>query len=386
MLCVLLVAPAWAMAAEVRNDPAAVVGPGESIEDDVFVSSARVATISGHVTGDAYAVANTVIVNGKIDGDLIAAAQEVVVDGTVRGNLRAAGSSVTINGDVGHNLTGLAQHVNLSSNAHVDGGILVAAQSIDALGYVGRGITVGGGTLQLAGPVGGPVQARVERLSIAPSAHLASTLNYQAGQPADVPAGTVTGAVHFEPTPQATPRPMPAPAAPLLNGLFDLGGLVGLVGSFLIGALALILMPRASARAVELGRQRPWQSFGLGALVLFATPIAGLLIAITLIGLPAAFFITLLYMLGLFLAAPAVGLAAGMELMRRVRPDRPLAVLGTLAVGLIVVHLVTHLPFIGPLLGLCAIAYGLGMLAQALRHPRQDSEPTGSPQPFATAA
>jgi cytoskeletal protein CcmA (bactofilin family) len=381
----LLVTPAWAMAAEVRNDPSARVAPEETIDEDVFVSSAQMATISGHVMGDAYAVANTVIVNGTIDGDLIAAAQQVIVEGTIRGNLRAAGSSVTINGDVGRNVTGLAQHVTLSSNARVDGSILVAAQSINALGQVGRGITVGGGALQLAGPVGGPVQARVESLSVAPSAHLASTLDYQARQPAAVPEGTVTGAVHFTATPQPAPRPTPQPAAPLLDGLFDLGGLVGLAGSFLIGALALILMPRASARAVELGRQRPWQSFGLGALVLVATPIAALLVAITLIGLPVAFLITVLYMLGLFLATPAVGLVAGMELMRLIRPDRPLAVLGTLAVGLIVVHLVTHLPFIGPLVGMCAIAYGLGMVAQALRHSRQHREPTASLQTFAAA-
>jgi hypothetical protein len=371
------------MAAEIRNDPSAQVAPGETIDDDVFVGSRQTATISGHVTGDAYAVANTVIVNGTIDGDLITAAQQLVLDGTVLGNVRAAGSSVTINGQVGRNVTGLAQHVNVTSNGRVAGSILTGSQTIDAFGQVGRGMTVGGGTLQLAGSVGGPVLARVESLSVAPTAHLASTLDYQAKEQAAVPAGTVTGGVHFEPTPQAAPRPTLQPAS---NGLFDFGDLISLCGSFLVGALALMLMPRASARAVEIGRQRPWQSFGLGLVVLFVMPIAALLVGVTLIGLPVALGMVLLYVLALFLASPAVGLVVGTQLMRLVSPHRPLPVLGTLALGLITVELVTHAPFIGPLFGLCAIAFGLGMVAQALRRSRQQPEWPGSAQPQAVAA
>jgi hypothetical protein len=379
--CALVGAPAGALAAEIRNGPSAQVASGETIDDDVFIGGGQTATISGHVTGDAYAAAENVIVNGTIDGDLITAAQQVIVDGTIRGNLRAAGAGVTINGEVGRNVTGLAQHVNVTSNGRVAGSILALGQTIDAFGQVGRGMTVGGGTLQLAGPVGGPVLARVESLAVAPTARLASTLDYQAKQQTAIPDGTVNGGVQFAPTPQGAEQP-----APVLNGLFDLGGLIGLCGSFLIGALALILMPRASARAVELGRQRPWQSFGLGLLVLFGVPIAALLVGITLVGLPVAACMVALYVLGIILAWPAVGLLVGGQLTRLVRADRPLPVPGTLAVGLIAVHLVTHVPFIGPLLGFCVIVFGLGIMAQAIRRSRQQSEQSRAAAPVALAA
>jgi cytoskeletal protein CcmA (bactofilin family) len=371
--CLLLMTSIGAFAAELRSGPTTLVAPGETVDDDLFAGGGQTVTVSGHVLGDAYAVAETVIVNGTIDGDLIAAAQQVIVDGTIGGNVRAAGATVTINGSVGRSVTGLAQHVNLTSNGQIGGSVTAVGQTLDVFGRVGRGMTVAGGTLQLAGPVGGPVLARVETLSVAPTAQLASSLEYQAKQEASLPTGAVTGAVHFTPTPQQAPRP-----EPVLNGLFDLGSLIGLVGGFLLGALAIVLMPRASARAAELGRQQPWQSFGVGLVVFFATPIAAILVAITLIGIPVAFTLVALYVLGIVLAYPAVALVVGTLLTRMVRPDEPLPVLGMLAVGLIALHLVTHVPFIGPLVGFCSIVFGLGMLTQAVRRWRRPT--TAQPQ------
>ena len=377
--CLLLASPGWAQAADIRNGPTALVAPGETVDDDLFAGGQTV-TIAGHVTGDAYAFAQTVVVTGSVDGDLIAAAEQVIVDGTIGGDLRAAGAAITINGSVGRNVTGLAQQVDVSSNGRIGGSVLALAETIGTFGPVGRGITVGGGTLQLAGPVGGPVLARVETLSVAPTARLASSLEYQAKQEATLPNGTVAGGVRFEPAEQRPPQP-----APLLGGLFDLGGLLWLAGSFLLGAVALVLMPRASARAVELGRQQPWQSFGLGLLVLVGVPIAAVLVGLTLIGLPLAVSLVALYILGLLLAWPALGLIIGTELARRVPPDRRLPVLGVLGLGLIVLHLATHLPFVGGLVALCGLIFGLGLLAQALRRGRRPTEQPHAAAPVAVA-
>jgi cytoskeletal protein CcmA (bactofilin family) len=379
--CMLVASPAWAMAAEIRTGPNALITPAETIDDDLFAGGGQTVTIGGHVTGDAYAIGETVVVTGVVDGDLIAAAQQVIVDGTVGGNVRAAGATVTINGSVGRSLTGAAQHVNLTSNGRIAGSVTAVGQTIDAFGSIGRGVLAGGGTLQLAGPVGGPVQARVETLSVAPSARLASSLHYQAKQEAALPGGSVSGDVSYMPMPQQAPRP-----EPLFNGLFDLGGLIGLIGSFVIGALAIILTPRAAARAAELGRQRPWPSFGLGLLVVFAMPVVMLVVAVTLIGLPLAVGLFALYVLGCLLAGPAVALVIGTQLSRLVRPDQPLPVLGSLAVGLIVLHLVTHVPYIGGLIGLCALIFGFGLVVQAVRRWRRTTEEPQMTAPLAAAA
>jgi cytoskeletal protein CcmA (bactofilin family) len=362
-----LAVPSAAIAAEVRNGTAAVVAPGETLNDDLFATGQTV-TVAGRVTGDVFAVGQTVVVTGAVDGDLIAAAQQVVVDGTVNGDVRAAGAVVTVNGQVGRSVTSLAQQVNISSGGRVGGSLVAAGGTISVFGPVGRGITAGGGTLQLGGPVGGEVLAWAETLSLGPNTRIAGDLEYRSERQADIPSGAVAGRVRY------TPIEREARREPVLNGLFDFGGLVWLVGSAILGALAITLAPRASARAVELGRQQPLPTFGLGLLALFAVPVAALLIGVTLVGLPLALAVAALYWLGLMLAWPALGLVVGTEVARRARRE-PMPVLGALLVGLIVLHLVTHLPFLGGLVAFLGLAFGLGLMVQSVLRWRRPPEP-----------
>ena len=85
------------------------------------------------------------------------------------------------------------------------------------------------------------------------------------------------------------------------------------------------------------------------------------------IGIPLAACMVALYVLGIVLAWPAAALVVGSVLSRMVRPQPPLQILGNLAVGLIVLHLLSHVPFVGGLVVLCTVMFGLGLIAQALR-------------------
>ncbi len=374
-----LALPSAAMASEVRSGTSAVVAPGETLDDDLFATGQTV-TIAGRATGDVFATGGTVVVTGTIDGDLIAAAQQVVIDGTVNGDVRAAGAVVTVNGDVGHSVTGLAQQVNVSSSGRVDGSVIAAGETISAFGPVGRGMTVGGGTVQLSGPVGGNVTTWAQTLSLGPSTRIGGNLEYYSERQVETPSGTVAGNVKFHQVERE------ARQAPLLNGLFDFGGLVWLIGSAILGALVIVLAPRASARAVELGRQQPVQTFGLGLLALCAVPLAAVLIGITLVGIPLAFAVAALYWLGLMLAWPALGLVVGTEVARWVRRGEPLPVLGLLAIGLIVLHLLTHVPVLGGLVAFLGITFGLGLIVQSFRRWRRPPEPSFAAVPVAVPA
>jgi len=375
----MLALPGAALAAEVRNGTAAAVAAGETLDDDLFASGQTV-TVAGRVTGDVYATGQTVVVTGTVDGDLIAAAQQVVVDGTVNGNVRTAGAVVTINGRVGRSVTALAQQLNISSSGRVDGSLLAAGETLSVFGPVGRGITSGGGTLQIDGPVGGKVLAWAQTLSLGPNTRIAGDLEYRSENQAELPAGTVAGQVHYVAIQRQQQQ------APLLNGLFDFGALVLLIGSAILGALAIVFAPRASARALELGRQQPLQTFGVGLLALCAVPVAVILIGVTLVGIPLAFAVAALYWFTLLLAWPALGLVVGTELARLVRRGEPLPVLGALVVGLIVLHLVTHLPFLGGLVAFLGLAFGFGLIVQSTRRWRRSADAVRPPMPVAVAA
>jgi len=262
-------------------------------------------------------------------------------------------------------VSSLAQQVNISSSGRVDGSLLAAGETISVFGPIGRGVTIGGGTLQLGGPVGGKVVAWAQNLSLGTNARIGGDLEYYSERQVDTPSGTVAGRVQYHQVERQERQ------APLLNGLFDFGGLIWLIGSAILGALAIIFAPRASARAVELGRQQPVQTFGVGLLVLFSVPLMVVLIAVTLVGIPIALALGALYWVGVLLAWPALGLVVGTEIARRVRRGEPIPVLGTLVVGLIVLHLVTHLPIVGGLMAFVGLAFGLGLIVQSFRRSPQ---------------
>jgi cytoskeletal protein CcmA (bactofilin family) len=377
-LLVLLVGlPGQVLALENRKGDAIIIPTNETINDDLFAAGQTV-TIAGRVNGDVYAFAQNVVVTGTIDGDLIAAGQQVRIDGTVGRDVRAAGSQVTINGQVGGNVTAAASQISVSSNGRIEGSLLGGASSLDLFGPIGRTLTFGASSADLAGPVGGNVQAGVATLTIEPSARIGGALEYRSEHEASIPPGTVVGPVNFVRTERDESRaPQPDP----LNGLFGLGGLIWLFGTAVLGTLAVKLLPDATERVVLAGRQRPLQSFGLGLAALLLIPIATLFVAITIIGLPLALAVGLLYGLGLLLAWPALGLLLGLLIGMLVRRGQMLHYIWALLLGLVVLHLATHLPYLGGLIGFLGLAFGLGLVIQAMmrrRRPLPAAELTAS--------
>ena len=71
---------------------------------------------------------------------------------------------------------------------------------------------------------------------------------------------------------------------------------------------------------------------------------------------------------------------------RLVRRGEPMPVLGAQVVGLIVLHLVTHLPILGGLVAFLGLAFGLGLIVQSFRRWPRPSESVRAPAPMAVAA
>ena len=365
----LVAAPGVSWAMDLRTGDAVTVPAGETINDDLIAAGGTV-TIAGRVTGDVYAFGETVVVTGVVDGDLISAARQVTLDGSVLGDVRSAGQQVTTNGWVGKNVTAAAERLSVSSTGQIGGSVLAGADTLTVFGPVGRGLRVYARTAQIGGPVGGSLQATVETLRVEPGARIADGLDYSASREASLPPGSVAGPVTFTQVQREDEVQQP----PILNGLFNWVGLICLAGSALLGALAVKLFPSVPEQISREGWQRPLQSFGIGLVIFLLTPLVGFLVALTVIGLPLTLALALVYGLALLLAWPALGLFIGAVLARAVRRDNAVHAAWLLVVGLVTLHLVTHLPVLGGLLAFLGLVFGLGLLAQIVRSWRR-SEP-----------
>jgi hypothetical protein len=149
----------------------------------------------------------------------------------------------------------------------------------------------------------------------------------------------------------------------LLNWLRRLFG-VALLAILLV--LLIPAMPRALAVATE---TPPWGRLGLGLAVALIMPLLGVLIFA--IGLPIGLWwlgviLLALYPVLLLLSMSVSGLAFGSWLSRRLgRPGVPILV--AFVVAMLVLTFLSLLPYIGPIVNILAVIFGLGTLVLAPR-------------------
>jgi cytoskeletal protein CcmA (bactofilin family) len=386
VLTALLAAAPPAQAMEFRQGDTVLVPPGTVIDDDLFATG-QTLTIAGQVNGEVYAFGQTIMITGVVQRDLIAAGQQVTVDGNAGGDLRAAGQQVTINGRVDGNATTAGQTVLIGRQGAIGDSLLGAAQTLTLLGPVGRNVTAAATTLALGSTVGRDVNAHVETLTVDPGARIEGRLDYTGPQESALPAGVAAGGVQFYPQERAAQPPERGRENPL-RGLFGWFGLVWLIGSIILGVLLVHFLPGFAASTAAQVLEHPLPSFGLGILAFFVVPAALFFVAITLIGLPIAFLGGIAYLAGLYLGWLLLGLAVGDWLVRLIRRGReaarPVDARWLVVLGLVVLYVLTNLPFIGGLIAFVGLCLGLGALLRqlaAMRPQRQPPPPVPAPLP-----
>jgi hypothetical protein len=111
-------------------------------------------------------------------------------------------------------------------------------------------------------------------------------------------------------------------------------------------------------------REAPVRTLGLGTAVFFSVPPVALLLIITIIGIPVGILIGAFYAVALLAAYVVTCFFIGDTMARAMRrtPRTRWSRLLLLMLGLVILSLVTTLPYIGRLLLLLACIAGLGAI------------------------
>lgn len=309
-----------AAAQETRSGDSVVVEEGETVD------------------GDLTAFAGTVVVQGTVDGDLEAFGGDVLIEGEVAGDVDAFAGNVRVAGDVGGEVSAAAGTVVVGQDATV--GALSAA----------------GGNVAIEGTVAGDAEAAAGSVTLGSGAVVEGDLAY-GGELNRHPDAEVAGTVTQEATAAPTPLgevPTPPPW---------LGPLYWLVVNLVLGAVLLAILPRFSERVALTARAEPAKSGGVGLLALVGIPIALVLIAITIVGVPLSIAGGFLFALLLWIASVYGRFAVGTWLLSLADVTNRWA---ALVVGLLAVLLVGLIPFLGGLVELLVLIVGLGALSLAL--------------------
>ena len=359
---VLLVLVAGATPAPGQEAALHLVKTGTSAED-LYLAGARV-EFRGEADGDLAAAARSLSIEGLVRGDVAGGAGSVFVAGRVLDDVRVAGQLVVLAGEVGDGFLAAGEVVRITGPSRVGGSAWILGRRVDVSGRVRRELRVTAVRVRIEGIVEGDVYLAARDIEILPGARITGSLSYWSGQEARIaPEARIAGRV-IQHQPRFFDR-----AGRVLTVLGLVTRALVVVNLFVSGVVLFLLFPRFTVAAARTVERRPWASLGTGAAVLVLTPLAAVLLALTVIAIPLALALAALYVLALLLgfitAAFALG-DVGARAFRRGAAHGRGARIARLALAVLALALVRFVPVAGPLILLIALALGVGAWTRRL--------------------
>jgi len=248
------------------------------------------------------------------------------------------------------------------------GGIVIASGDARIAGDVDGDVIVFSGDLLLAGRVDGSVFVADGTTRLLPSAEVTGDVEYGDERPEIALDARVDGDVAEQDFP-------------------DLGGALPWIGWFafwlavtlsawVLGALLLLIAPRAADALEARSRERIGPAIAIGIAIFLVLPIVAFLAAITLLGLPLAVAIGLALLPLWATAYVASAYVIGRRVLKPPR-HRMLAFLA----GLAILRVIAFVPVLGWLVGLAAVVFGLGLIGSAIGAAREPAAPGPAQSP-----
>ena len=424
-----------ALAGETRTGNTIEIAQGEVVADDLYVFANKV-VVNGTIQGDLVSFSTNLVLGptGVITGDLIAAGQSLEIEGVVQDDARVAGAVLTIGEGamIGDDLMSAGFSLETASGSQVGGSLTFGGYQALLAGSVAGDVKFGGNSLDLEGSVGGNAEVDVGSaqanmpfnpfnfipgmpavpsvpagLTLGDNASIGGALVYQAPQEATIPPGVVAGPVEYT---QVTPVPKPSEGVkevrrePVSTTQHAITAVViwgrnllrNMMSLLIVGLLVAWLYPRLLSGSGEALQIRPWASLGVGILtgiafwlimpvltfLLFAVVIllglfslGGLVIPALMIMalILATIGVTFLISSGYF-SKLIISQVLGQLILRGFKSTAADHRFWPWLIGLAIFIILRSIPFVGWIVNILAVLFGLGAFVLwlfGLRKPSQ---------------
>jgi len=354
-----------ASATQFKGGEAVHVREGE-ILDDLFAAASDV-DFDAHLVGDLFAAGATVTVGDSalIENSFMGAARRVDVGGHILNSARVFAQDINIRGHIERNVMAFAQSVTIDDRGWIEKDLYLGAGEAMVRGRIGGEIGGGCGKIVIAGQVDGNVTIEADQVTIMQSAIIGGKLKYRSSRDAKIEEGAqLLGGVE-----KLGPRTKKSASYGLGSFLWDAWWFLA---AFAAGLVLLALFKPFITQVKQAILLASWKSLGLGFLFLICVPVAAVIIALTLVGIPLAGLTLLCWAILLYLSRVFVGFAMGEWLLGRIRAGRAMPSGVSMFAGMLILTLIAKIPYFGLLaqLMICSLALG-AFLMTAYRYRTQ---------------
>lgn len=353
IVCTLSIAVTGLVKAQAfKSDSKGTISIQRLNNESQFLAANKI-NIAGTVNGDVFCVGRTVNISGIVNGDVFCVGQTINISGRLFGSARLVGQKIVFDGQVAESLSMAGSEMTVGHTAFIGRDLETAGSKLTLDGTVKRDIAGAAKDINISGKIGRNARLTVNNLNIVNSAHIAGNLHYRSNNQAAVAVGTVSG--------QITRTAVHQHKYHRLALVFILSYLYCLIGFLIIGILAVLLFPRPLLIAIRKSEQQPLKTLGIGLALVVVLPIVIVLIMATIIGIPLAIILWLMYLMIVILSGPLFAYFAGDKILPEQRPW-----IQTL-VGSLLLLVLLVIPIINILFGLIMLFYGSGIILNLLR-------------------
>lgn len=314
---------------------------------------AETLVVEGRVEGALFAATGDADLNGAFARDVWATGKALQLGGTFEESARmVARSLVSLSGTIQRNaMMAAGETVQLEAGSVVGGDALLGGRTVLLRGRVDGNTTIVADRIIVSGDIGGTLYLRGRDISLLPGARVGGNLVYHA--PHEIVPGTN---VQIAGQMQRVALPERGRTGTILREAYFFAA------ALFAGLLFMIVAPAPLGRGVRHVRRHFWRSALAGSLGFILIPLVVVLLALTVIGLPASLVMLALYVTVLYLAKIVTALALGGWVLRRAGHQTFWTAAMALGVGLLLLYIIANLPIVGGIAQLVILFVGLGGL------------------------
>lgn len=383
LLCAII--PFSTHAAEFKSsEQSYTLDEGEQVDDDLFIASQQV-TIDGDINGDLFAAASSIEINGNINGSVFLAASNVIINGDIEDDIFIGASNVSISGTSNDNVYIGAGTISTKKTFSSAKDLILGAGSADINGQIGKNLVMGAGTATINGTidesaylsVGDDKKAASDtnspQLFIGEDAKIGGNLEYKSTAPAKIERGAaIGGKTDFKKLEKGTVHSSRVDFGynPFQNRI--LTRTMAWLGSFFwlsfFGAMMVLIFKDKLDRVNDNAKSSYGHTFGYGLLAVIVTPLILIACALTIIGIPVAIILGVVYAIVMYFAKVFAAYAVGKKILPKQSPYL------FVVLGALLVSVATVLPFIGWVINIVVLLFGLGAFVSYWKISKKNSK------------
>ena len=303
------------------------------VDGNLFIM-ANTVTINSQIGGDAFICANTINIeeNGYILSNLFACANTINVKG-IAYNIYSVGDTLTIDGFVYRDVRSICNTLNINS-------------------MIGRNVYVDCSNIDFKEKPEGE-----ENPSITSYGTIQGDLNYFSDEEKTIPESAVSGETHFTSLEDNT--------IAASDYIYSLGAM--LVSAVILWLISLWISPKLIHNTLTpMNLKKVLQIIGLGIIV----PIIIVLLSIIILLIPITSQLTILLLCVLailfFISTSVTIININDCICNKLKITQNLYKLGFLIISALVFWLLTLIPYVGTVISLVAIIWGIGSLSYSI--------------------